>query len=340
MSRIIERLKAGLNRLSPDFIITEFILILCCLLFLWLTNSKFQEGQSIAQEVKLINNASVVSISEVLEHPEQYLVVAFSGIARSNYVPSARLSKKPCLYCKVDVTEKWRTGWPYGDRSYHYGEDLVETDIDQVPFTVENEDGSILVSPQADHFLFLLPQEGFYENRFGIPDEINKLTSFHQAVPTEFSTQFNFRRNFNQNLLEKFSQKVLDLASGRVTLGYSYAEEILPPDSTVFVVGYLDHSTSKPQLSASQNHPVLVSTHDCEETLYRRRIESATPINIALLTGGMSFAVLLTALYFWYDELTRSPREKKEEQDVGWELPTNKNVGELDEFKTNDDDPS
>ncbi|NES81622.1 MAG: hypothetical protein F6K10_09555 [Moorea sp. SIO2B7] len=163
--------------------------------------------------------------------------VEIKGIIHSNNPITAELSKRPCVYARTQVMEKYKkTYYDDGERKTREGFNTLADNTLQINFYLEDGTGKIQVNPN--------------EAEIELIEVVNR-----------------YELNNNQSTQGSDDKRIL---------GYQYNEWILPLDMKVYVLGEISDSEGKLVIQKPlDNQSQFLITHKSEEQVLQEKQSKA-----------------------------------------------------------------
>ena len=155
------------------------------------------------------------------------------------------LGERPCLYYSMTITRRYEEDYYTKDnegrqiRRTRTGSEIMSSEVDQVRFDLKDPSGTIAVNPH----------DADYD---GLVETVDRFEPGHAGN--------------SQLRMGRFSLSIGGIGANRRTLGYHYAEEILPADQPLTVVGEVSDASGA--LVSGAGGPVfIVSTRTKKEII-------------------------------------------------------------------------
>lgn len=222
-------------------------------IFLFCARGVFLFEQTLPKSFDFISDAPVISVTQILEHPEAYSTVALSGIAHNDTPLTAHLSKAPCLYCDAIVLYD-------PDLTTGFKEEVIEERIRQKEFWLQDDTASIEIN--VDNATFI------------------NLTTIFEKYQTHYTPVLP-DSSWQPNVLSSY---------------YHYTEQILPPDSFIFVVGQVQVQSDRVTLVAhpALEQPLLISGQSRQMTL--NSYQNSSHAGVSMAGGILGLVGVVTVL--------------------------------------------
>lgn len=184
------------------------------------------------------------------------------GIVKCAKPLSGELSKQPCVYYTMDVSERYEETYYEKDskgnsvRRTRTGSTTVASNSQSVHFEVEDASGRITVNPNGADI-----------------DPVQVVSKYEPSMQGRNSISFG-----------SFSFNVARSTGDRKILGYEFTEKIIPLDRRVYVIGEASDSTGELMIQqpSEKGKPFIVTLKSEEE------LTKGTESNIkALMIGAI-----------------------------------------------------
>ncbi len=228
------------------------------------------QRQGVLSEIRGIKSVETSTIEELLDignsiKKELGSVGAFQeqvkvkGTIHSNKPITAELSKRPCVYARTQVLEKYEETYSEeGKRKTRHGSTTLTDNTLQINFELEDSSRQISINPN------------------GAEIEPKQVVN---------------RQELNNNPSSQES-------NGKRILAYQYNEWILPLDEMVYVLGEIRDSEGELVIQKPlDNQSQFLITHQSEEQLLQEKQSKARKHNVRLIFVTLTIIGILVGLF-------------------------------------------